>query len=738
MRIDRIQIRGFTTYRETQDLALAALGPGLVAVAGANGSGKTTLLEAIPGAIYRTTPSRGNIAALATARDARIEVVGVNGAPFTIRLDVDAHTGKQEAVLLDGVGDPVAGPKVRDFDRAIADRFPPLEVYLAAAFASQTGAGSVLRMSRAERRALFGRLLGLERLEQMAQAARERARAAEANLTAARAALEAVRAGAGDVAALAAALVVARGEAARAAGAQRNAADKLRAALVERDRKTADLAEAQRTERAAEDARRRFERLAEQAAEAEARLADLAAVLADAPAIRAHAERIADAEAETDRLRAEGESAAETERVALREEAAAAEAFRAAQQAEAEAIRAMAKLQEDLQRARDGCARAEAACAGVPCAGMLSDERRATCPALLGHFETVRRTQAEIERLGDGASLERACASARDLLAEAGREHDAARAEAAAKRAAADDLRRRWKAAHAALADLRSRDRSEALVRAEAAAASARTMLSSLQEQMTAAREEADRLRAAVPAVDMAAVGAAEAAVASASEAASAADAAASAASRQVAVLETQLDAARAAQEKAEQLVASVAPLERDLADWRFLARGLGREGVQALELDAAGPRVSALANELLAEAYGPRFRLRFETQAAKADGKGVKETFDIVVCDNERGREGNGEDLSGGEKVIVGEALGLAVGLFHAQAAGVALGTVIRDETVGALDPENAERYLAMLRAFLRVGRVHQLLFVAHSPQIVEMADVRVRVHDGRIEVGG
>lgn len=181
-----------------------------------------------------------------------------------------------------------------------------------------------------------------------------------------------------------------------------------------------------------------------------------------------------------------------------------------------------------------------------------------------------------------------------------------------------------------------------------------------------------------------------------------------------------------------------MAPLERDLADWRFLSRGLGREGVQALELDAAGPRVSALANELLADAYGPRFQLRFETQAAKADGRGVKETFDVVVVDSERGREGNGEDLSGGEKVIVGEALGLAVGLFHAQAGGVALGTVVRDETVGALDPENAERYLAMLRAFLRVGRVHQLLFVAHSPQLVELADAVVRVNDGRIEVQG
>jgi exonuclease SbcC len=179
-----------------------------------------------------------------------------------------------------------------------------------------------------------------------------------------------------------------------------------------------------------------------------------------------------------------------------------------------------------------------------------------------------------------------------------------------------------------------------------------------------------------------------------------------------------------------------VAPLERDLSDWRFLSRGLGREGVQALELDAAGPRVSDLCNELLREGYGGRFSVRLETQAAKADGKGVKETFDVVVCDNERGREGNGEDLSGGEKIIVGEALGLGVSLFHAQASGASFQTVVRDETVGALDPENAERYVAMLKSFLRIGVVHQLLFVSHSERITEMADAIVQVENGVIRV--
>ena len=279
-------------------------------------------------------------------------------------------------------------------------------------------------------------------------------------------------------------------------------------------------------------------------------------------------------------------------------------------------------------------------------------------------------------------------------------------------------------------------DRIPQLDRAEAEAGVLKVRLLAVQDQAAEAKAAAECAVAECPKINEALILEAEEGVRKAEQDLQAATQAEQEAQRAVARLGAQVESARAAKAKADELSARITPLERDLAGWRFLARGLGREGVQALELDAAGPRVSGLANELLADAYGSRFQIRFETQAAKADGKGVKETFDVVVVDTEKGREGNGEDLSGGEKVIVGEALGMAVGLFHAQAAGVSLGTVIRDETVGALDPENGEKYLAMLRAFLRVGHVHQLLYVAHQPALIDMADAVIRVEDGRIEV--
>lgn len=172
------------------------------------------------------------------------------------------------------------------------------------------------------------------------------------------------------------------------------------------------------------------------------------------------------------------------------------------------------------------------------------------------------------------------------------------------------------------------------------------------------------------------------------------------------------------------------------LADWKHLQRAFGKDGIQALEIDAAGPEVSALINDLLLSCFGPRFTVSFETTATKADGKGEKEVFDIRIIDNERGREGRIETLSGGEKVILNEAISLALAIYNARKSGQRFETLFRDETAGALDPQNAERYLQMLRRALELGGFHQLIFIAHSQDLWEAADARVFVKGGKVTV--
>jgi len=187
----------------------------------------------------------------------------------------------------------------------------------------------------------------------------------------------------------------------------------------------------------------------------------------------------------------------------------------------------------------------------------------------------------------------------------------------------------------------------------------------------------------------------------------------------------------------AERLASEARAAEDEAGDWTLLARALGRDGVQALEIDAAGPEVAKLVNELLAACYGARFSISFETLREKKSKAGeFTEAFDVRVFD--QGSERPVEALSGGERVVVGEAVGLAISIFNARKSGVRWETLFRDETAGALDPENAAAYVEMLRRSLKLGGFHQVLFVSHSPEVWERADARLHVADGKVTPEG
>jgi exonuclease SbcC len=180
---------------------------------------------------------------------------------------------------------------------------------------------------------------------------------------------------------------------------------------------------------------------------------------------------------------------------------------------------------------------------------------------------------------------------------------------------------------------------------------------------------------------------------------------------------------------------AEVRDAEEQVGAWLLLEQALGKDGIQALEIDAAGPEVARLCNELLEACYGPRFSISFETLREKKSKAGeFSEAFEVRVRD--RGQERPVEALSGGEKVIVGEAIGLAIAILNARKNSIRWETLIRDETSGALDPENAQAYVEMLRRALSLGGFRNVLFVAHQTEVVERADVRLVVADGRVRI--
>jgi DNA repair exonuclease SbcCD ATPase subunit len=206
-------------------------------------------------------------------------------------------------------------------------------------------------------------------------------------------------------------------------------------------------------------------------------------------------------------------------------------------------------------------------------------------------------------------------------------------------------------------------------------------------------------------------------------------------------------DVARAEQQAhlVEELRSSIGELAEqetqqaaDLADWQLIQRGCGRDGVQALEIDAAGPELRQITNDLTRSSFGSRFDVKFITSLPRARGNGEKEVFEVLVIDYERGWEGPVEHLSGGEKVLVGEAVSLGLAMYVARHGGRRFETGMRDETSGSLDPETAEMYPQMLRAACEIAGCHQLLFVSHQPAVWEQADTVLQVGNGRVTVLG
>ncbi len=177
---------------------------------------------------------------------------------------------------------------------------------------------------------------------------------------------------------------------------------------------------------------------------------------------------------------------------------------------------------------------------------------------------------------------------------------------------------------------------------------------------------------------------------------------------------------------------ATASKLETEIAQWTLLTRALGNDGIIALSIDDAGPTLASLANDLLLSCYGPRFSVSIRTQEANQKGE-LKETFDIRVFDAETDDEKSVRDMSGGEKIFINECLTRAVALYLTQMSGQRYETLFADESDGALDPDKKRMFMRMKKKVLEIGGYDQEFFISHTPELQEMADVRIDMNDFR-----
>jgi exonuclease SbcC len=206
-----------------------------------------------------------------------------------------------------------------------------------------------------------------------------------------------------------------------------------------------------------------------------------------------------------------------------------------------------------------------------------------------------------------------------------------------------------------------------------------------------------------------------------------------------LAVAEDAVGAAVLADQRVARATTERQVAEAELADWTALHHALGRDGIQACEIDAAGPELSTLATDLLAACYGPRWTLAMTTTQPLKDGSGDREVYDMLVTDADAKdpKECPVARKSGGEGVIVGEAIALALSTFAASRAGGAAGaTWVRDESGSALDHAKAVAYVQMLRRALRLAGAGRALLVTHSSAALSVCDARIVVAGGRVRI--
>jgi exonuclease SbcC len=196
------------------------------------------------------------------------------------------------------------------------------------------------------------------------------------------------------------------------------------------------------------------------------------------------------------------------------------------------------------------------------------------------------------------------------------------------------------------------------------------------------------------------------------------------------------LEQVRANVEKSESLKAELTAAEIEHSDWVRLSQDLGKNGLQAVEIDCAGPELTEMVNDLLHTCVGPRFTVSIEASRTSADGKSELDGMTVRVIDTVGGREAEAKTFSGGEKVIISEAVSLALTMLACRRAGASRPTIVRDESGAALDPVASRAWLSMLRRAADIVDASQILFVTHNTELWPLADARLHIENGKVTV--
>jgi exonuclease SbcC len=707
MRLLTLRLRGITeAFPNEVCVDFDSLGEGLIAIVGENGAGKSTLIGSVFAALFRQLPGqKRSLYDFVTHPQPEIDLTfSVNGARYRSLLKIDPKSRQMESYLFNGEGKPLTNGKKEPFEELVRKCAGTPDFFLSSIFSSQKRTGNFLTLERSERKELFIReLLGLGRLRLIAATAKEKAeQVARTTLG-----LE------GQVRSL--------------------------KELVEGGVEDPAEVEAQLTSVSS-----RFEILETQKRMAQQRLLELQAAEASRKPLLAEVDTLKQRLRKTDAeitetkhqigrdeslLTGKKDLAALTERGAtlatrieelhrqIREiqglETSNRDTERTVQTLDAELRANLAEL-DRLRVEREELA-------VVPCRG---EGAYASCPKIRRAVEAGQKIPAlegEVATLSIEVEVQR---SSLIQIATPSSQLTRTLEGCERERRNVDQERQRYEELRAV--EARREERLKGLDRLNQARAelaeglaqkeSGLSAFADLDGKMQASRREienSDRMIICCRHERDSLI----------------------ARQAQIRQRQEQMEAART---RLAQVEAELGAARTEQEDYTYLARVFGPDEIQLCEIQAAGPQVSILVNSLLEGCFDNKFEIRFRTQRPKADGKGMVDDFDVEVRNKNLDRTCLVDELSGGQFVLVNEAVNLGIAIYNVrQGEGVLYETLFRDETVGALDAVNGKEYVRMLRRAMDLGGFHQVIFICHTPLVTELADCILSVVDGCVVIG-
>ena len=650
VRIRRLRLRGavgiWKGLRQDEiDIDLDRYSPGLIALVGVNGSGKSTLIENMHPYTCMLTRD-GKLQDHFRLRDSMRELWFTDertGAEYRALMEIDgANTSGSVKYHLFRDGEPLTNGRKEDYEQAIERMVGSLPLFLRSAFVSQRATKSNPDLSDAtkgEKKAIFRELAGLDYIQAYSESAKARAGQLESQVTTGRAQAEILERIVTEEPIV---HLEIEHEQLRVFALDRNIeeiqidgkqlrekVDALAALVTEQNTLGRDI------DSAANDAQMKLGQIETARTKIEnfQSALNLREVTQENVDYHAHLkeqegaenERLSKVNAERSRISAEYGNALKThaadvkgfeiQRTRLRTEKARMEGDHKVLLSQSERLKG--EIEKPLT---DEC----------PLCGAEKEHQKKDLNAGREEKQTQFRNLAEkIHTLGNQIMVKEG-----EILAI---KDPSAPIDPPLPPADETELKR----IRAALAEIdiaKNRTSLETAAKAEQEITTLQAQITTLEVDAAALSEKAEQLRARLDpeirtAHDQAAHSyeEARAAYTAAKEERATAAAKLEAAQKQLAAIEKQKC-------ELDELKGSLAKIEAEAAEWRYLETACGPDGIQALELDAMGPGISEVANRLLSAAYGSRFSIEFRTTRIAGKGSKTKqvEDFAIYVLDNE------------------------------------------------------------------------------------------------------